>query len=59
MVRQGGGGKIINVTSALGIKGSKSSAHYATSKGGVVALAVLPIIRPEKMGTPLIDLTRP
>lgn len=38
MVRQGSGGKIINVTSALGIKGAKSSAHYAASKGGVVAL---------------------
>ena len=38
MVRKGGGGKIINVTSALGIKGAKSAAHYATSKGGVVAL---------------------
>lgn len=37
MVRQGSGGKIINVTSALGIKGAKSSAHYAASKGGVVA----------------------
>jgi len=38
MVRQGDGGKIINVTSAIGIKGAKSSAHYASSKGGVVAL---------------------
>ncbi len=38
MVRQGSGGKIINVTSALGIKGAKNSAHYAASKGGVVAL---------------------
>ena len=38
MVRQGGGGKIINVTSAIGIKGAKSSSHYSTSKGGVTAL---------------------
>ena len=38
MVRQGGGGKIINITSALGIKGARNSAHYAASKGGVVAL---------------------
>lgn len=38
MVRQGGGGKIINITSAIGIKGAKSASHYATSKGGVVAL---------------------
>ncbi|MBI4291509.1 MAG: SDR family oxidoreductase [Betaproteobacteria bacterium] len=38
MVRQGGCGKIINVTSAIGIKGAKSAAHYAASKGGVVAL---------------------
>lgn len=38
MVRQGGGGKIINVTSALGIKGARSSSHYASSKDGVIAL---------------------
>ena len=38
MVRQGGGGKIINVTSAIGIKGAKAASHYATSKGGVTAL---------------------
>lgn len=38
MVRQGSGGKIINVASSLGIKGARSSAHYAASKGGVVAL---------------------
>jgi NAD(P)-dependent dehydrogenase (short-subunit alcohol dehydrogenase family) len=38
MVRQGGGGKIINVTSAIGIKGAKSACHYSASKGGVVAL---------------------
>ena len=38
MARQGSGGKIINIVSALGIKGAKSAAHYAASKGGVVAL---------------------
>ena len=38
MVRQGGGGKIINIASALGIKGARNAAHYAASKGGVVAL---------------------
>ncbi len=38
MISQGGGGRIINVTSALGVKGARSSAHYAASKGGVNAL---------------------
>ena len=38
MVRQGDGGKIINIASALGIKGARNAAHYAASKGGVVAL---------------------
>lgn len=37
MIEQGDGGRIVNITSALGEKGARSSAHYAASKGGVNA----------------------
>jgi len=36
MMRQGGG-KIINITSVLGVKGRAGMVPYATSKGGVIA----------------------
>jgi NAD(P)-dependent dehydrogenase (short-subunit alcohol dehydrogenase family) len=36
MMRQGGG-KIINITSVLGVKGRAGTVPYATSKGGVIA----------------------
>jgi 2-deoxy-D-gluconate 3-dehydrogenase len=32
-----GGGKIINITSVLGVKGRAGMVPYATSKGGVIA----------------------
>ncbi len=38
MVKQGGGGKIVNVGSTSGFYGRKRAVAYASAKGGVVAL---------------------
>lgn len=37
MIEQGTGGKIVNFASGRGVTGSVNSAHYAASKGGVLA----------------------
>lgn len=38
MIKQGGGGKIINFSSAVGFNGLTGSCDYAASKGGVISL---------------------
>jgi 3-oxoacyl-[acyl-carrier protein] reductase len=35
-----GGGKIVNIASGRGVTGSPRGAHYAASKGGIIALTV-------------------
>ena len=40
MIAQGGGGKIVNFASGRGVTGSVNSAHYAASKGGVLAFTL-------------------
>ena len=37
MIRQGGGGKIINISSIAGVYGFPHFAHYASAKAGVIA----------------------
>jgi NAD(P)-dependent dehydrogenase (short-subunit alcohol dehydrogenase family) len=39
MVRQGGGGVIVNTTSRSGIRGKTRQANYSAAKGGVIALS--------------------
>ena len=37
MIRQGSGGRIINIASVVGVNGLRKSAEYAAAKGGVIA----------------------
>ena len=38
MIKQGGGGKIINFSSAVGLNGLKNCSDYAAAKGGVISM---------------------